>query len=177
MNLIICADCGQEKAYYAKRLCRSCYDSHWRTKNLDKVAAINRRWRAKNPDKIAAINQRWRKKNPDYQYDWRQKNPRDRRIYMRRWCEENPEKCVANTAHRRALKKGVPNTLTPKQLEFEKKIGEATYPGEKLHLHHLVPFSKGGGHTWGNIMFIPASLNLSIQGRLPEKAYKQIRFA
>lgn len=50
-------------------------------------------------------------------------------------------------ALRRSQEGAATNTLTQEQFEFERRVGEAIYAGEKLHLHHLVPLSKGGGHT------------------------------
>ena len=76
---------------------------------------------------------------------------------------------------RRALKNGAADSLIATQREFERRIGEAQYPGEPLHLHHIVPLSRGGGHTWGNISFVPAPLNIYIGDALPQEIYKQLR--
>ena len=95
--------------------------------------------------------------------------------YKRRWWQENPEKGAALQARLQARKRGVADTLTPEQLDFERKIVEATYPGEELHLHHLVPLGKGN-HSWGNITFIPKGLNCSIGDKLPQEVYQQKEF-
>jgi len=85
----------------------------------------------------------------------------------------HPEKAVAIKARYKARKRGVADTLTSEQLEFERKIGQATYPGEELDLHHIVPLGKGN-HSWGNIIFIPASLNRSIGNKLPREVFEQL---
>lgn len=68
----------------------------------------------------------------------------------------------------------VANTLTQEQIDFEMNIARAMWPDEALHVHHIVPISKGGGHAWGNIMVIPALLNLGIGDKLPQEVYKQL---
>ena len=91
-----------------------------------------------------------------------------------RWQRENPEKCAAYKARRKARNLAVAHTATAENIEFERKIGEAMYRGEKLQLHHPIAFSKGGNHSWGNIMFIPALLNRKIHNKLPQDVYKQL---
>lgn len=148
--------CQYRKDNREKVNAHSCY---WKQNNPEKVAATRRRYREANREEILAGLHRWQEANPDY---------------YRRYQQENPDKVAAINARRRAHKKVVADSLTLEQIEFERKIGEATYPGEKLHMHHLVPLSRDGGHTWGNIVFIPVSLNLSIGDRLPEEVYEQL---
>jgi len=74
----------------------------------------------------------------------------------------------------KALKHNLPATLTPDQAELLLMIGRATYPGEELHLDHMVPVSKGGGTTMANTHYIPARLNYSKYDKLPQGAYRQL---
>ena len=158
-----CLECGQEKPYYIKRLCKMCYIYHWQRENPKRVAAINHRYYEKNRKQQAASMRQSYEKN------------REKRLaYQHCWKQDNPDKVAANKTRRRGCKLAVANTLTVEQLEFERRIGEATYPGEKLHIHHLVPLSKGGGNTWGNILIIPARIHRNIGTRLPEEIYQQL---
>jgi hypothetical protein len=190
-RLVICADCGKEKKHYAHGLCEACCSGHYYRQNREKKLGQVRRYREENREKISANKRRYYLEHrgkiliqvQQHRQDNREKIlvSRHRRYWENREeilahnrCryQKNPEKAIACAAHRRARKRGVASTLTPEQLEFERRIGEATYPGEKLHLHHLVPLGKGN-HSWGNITFIPASFNQSIGDKLPEEIYKQ----
>lgn len=108
-----------------------------------------------------------------YQQQYRENNREKRASTCRRWKQANPEKQAAQAARRRARKARVADTLTQNQIDFETRIAKSMWPSEDLHLHHIVPISKGGNHSWGNIMIIPALLNCSIGDKLPEEIYKQ----
>lgn len=135
-------------------------------RNKSTVLARTGRYYQENKERHAKWMRVWWRRNKERLREYRSE-------MNRKWRQENPEKGATRKARRRAHQLAMANTLTPEQIEFERSIGEATYPGEELHLHHLVSFSKGGGHTWGNIAFIPASLNLSIKDKLPGEVYEQ----
>jgi len=125
--------------------------------------AYYRRYRQEHREQEIARGIQWQKDNPDRA-----------RASARRWYKANPEKAAARDARRRACQRGAIIVLTLEQEAFKRKVGEAIYPGEELDLHHIVPLSRGGGHSWGNIVFISASLNRSISDKLPEEVYRQL---
>lgn len=174
---MICADCSKEKPHYSKGVCRSCYCRRLLAEHGEEIRAYKRRWREANREKEQARCRRWREGHPKEDlarhHRYYQQHRKEKATHVHRWREANPERVVVFSAHRRAHKLAVADTLTPGQTEFERKIGEATYPGEKLHLHHLIPLSKSGNHSWGNIIFIPASLNSRIGNKLPREVYQQ----
>lgn len=180
-RVIICPGCNREKEHYAKGLCKKCYSHGYREGHREEARVYMRRHREENPEKVAASMRRWQQKNLEkvvaYNRQWRRENPKKKAAYDRRWQQANPEKVAARGARRRARKKGVANTLTTKQVEYEMNIARAMYPDEELHLHHLVPISKEGNHSWGNVIFVPAWLNARIGDRLPEKVYEQGRLS
>lgn len=141
------------------------------------MAAQNRRYRKAHQKEVLAYRQKHREGRAAYNHRWREKNLEYDVARKLSWQKENPEKVAAMNARRNARKRNVVNTATPEQIEFERMISKATYPGEKLELHHPVSFSKGGNHSWGNIMFIPMSLNRSIGNKLPEEVYQQLELA
>lgn len=150
------------------------YGRRYYQEHIEEQREHSRAWYRNNREQARESHSLWMENNPGYMSGYQDKNREGINMYKRQWRRDNPGKNQTTVNRRRAHKQNVANTLTPKQLEFERKIGEATYLGEELHLHHLVPFSKGGGHTWGNIAFIPSSLNLSIQDKLPEEVYIQM---
>jgi len=140
----------------------------WYKNNREKMRAADRRYRQRHPERRRASRQRWLECED---------NRKKARLCIARWHQNNPRKKVALNARRRARNRGVANTLTQEQIDFETSIARAMWPDEDLHIHHVIPLSKGGGHAWGNIMVLPASLNLSIGDKLPEEAYKQSALA
>lgn len=149
---------------------RSAQHKHWLEANPDYYrhyyiehreegqAARRRNYKAHREERIAAQRRR-RKANPDYGRHYRQ---------------ENPEKDALHHARRKAHKLTVPDTLTRQQIICLLAIGRAVYPGEQLHLDHVVPLSKGGGTTLANTHYIPARLNGSKKDALPQDAYQQL---
>jgi 5-methylcytosine-specific restriction endonuclease McrA len=126
------------------------------------MLADKRRYKEENREKILA-DQRCDYADHREQY----------RAYYRHWQKENPEVGKAKQARREARKRNLPDTLTSEQAEHLLVIGKAMYPGEKLHLDHIVPLSKGGGTTLANMHAIPARLNCSKYDKLPGETYKQ----
>lgn len=175
--VIICANCGKEKPHHAKGLCGACYDRQLGRKIVictncgreGRHAAKELCWPCYN----RLYYQENREEEITRARHWARENPEKKAAYLRSWKKENPERVADIFARRKARKKKVADTLTSEQLAFERRIGEAIYPGEKLHLHHLVPLGRGN-HSWGNIMFIPALLNQGIGDRLPEEIYQQL---
>lgn len=181
-----CTDCGEEKQHYAKGLCSPCYHRLYYRECREEKLAYQRRYRAEHHKEYLAYLARWRQENPDYQRrkvvcaECGREKPHHAKglcqvCYNRlNWKGDSPERQAARNARRLAHKRNVPCTLTSRQLEEEFKIARTLYPGEDLHIHHLIPLSKGGGTTLANIQVIPGALNLAIGDRLPGEIYKQL---
>lgn len=153
-------------SYRKHREKRLTHDRNYRDKHQGEISARRRRWREGHREQELARMRRW--------YEAHREEVLIRR---RQDCQRHPEKAANMHALRKARKRGVAHTATPENIEFERKMGIATYgPGEVLQLHHCIPFSRDGNHSWGNIMFIPAWLNLSIKDKLPREVYRQLSF-
>jgi len=142
---------------------------YWRKENPRKRSAQSRRYYQAHKKRIQARNDDRRKERLDYLRAWQREHPN----YQSRWQQENSGKCIIYAARRRTRKAKVANTLTQEQIDFEMNIAQTIWPDEELHIHHIVPISKKGNHSWGNIMAIPVSLNHSIGNKLPEEVYRQ----
>lgn len=150
------------------------YNRRYYEEHREKIAANRRRYYQEHREEILAYSRRWRQENPDYMRRWRAEHREDRAAYMRHWQKENPQKLAAKVARRRARKNIAPDTLTADDMEWLLEIGRTTYPGEELHLDHIVPVSRGGGTTLANMQAIPASVNLSKGDALPQDVYEQL---
>lgn len=83
MRIFICSNCGEEKPYFAKNLCKRCYNrlqmrrlsannprykQRQRQHNLEhreQHNAYNRRWRKENAERVAAYHRWWDRENPE----------------------------------------------------------------------------------------------------------------
>lgn len=173
-----CRVCGGEKEHYAKGLCIVCYraryNAYYYREHRQEILAEKGRYYRVHREKILAQKRLCHKVHRDerlvYLQKWRADNPE----YMNNWYRKNPARTLARQARRRTHKRNLPNTITSDQVEGLIEIGRAIYPGEKLHLDHIVPISKGGGTTLANMHAIPARLNQAKKDALPQEAYKQI---
>ena len=104
----------------------------YRASNIEKSRARVRRWATEHPEKIRAKDIRWNKENPER-----------RSVYYQQY---------------RARKRQAPmNDLTPKQWKSIKEhYGfRCVYCGKKqtaLTMDHITPLSRGGSHTYSNIV-------------------------
>lgn len=139
------------------------YKRDYYQEHREEVAAYGRRYYEEHREERAA-----------WQHRWNQEHREQARANRRRWRENNRKRMAASQARRKARKQALPDTLLPKERSCLLAIGQATYPGEELHLDHVVPLSKGGGTTRANCHYIPAGLNCSKQDALPKDVYGQM---
>lgn len=124
-------------------------------RNREKFSEQARRWRLENPERFRERYERWVSENPE----------RSRSI-KRRWAKAHPEAAVLAQQRRRARLAALEvNDLTAEQWEAIKAAasGRCTYCGKKrkLTMDHVVPISRGGGHTASNIVAACRSCNSS----------------
>jgi len=152
----VCGTCKVEKSvddfYKDKRKqdglypdCKTCHCA--RTKryyqnNLDSVREKQKDYRTNNKDKLSVINQNWRDNNRDRiartSSAWRKANLEKRRGYWQKY---------------RSLK--VTNSFAISNNEIEKLYNsDCFYCGvsENITLDHVIPLSRGGKHSIGNIV-------------------------
>lgn len=146
---------------------------HWRKVNPERKQALDRAYRERTPSNIRHAGED-PKKRKAWKHRYRQRHQDAIAAYGRNWKQKNPEKVAAQKARRKARKENLPDTLTSAQAERLLKIGRAMYPGEELHLDHVVPLSRGGGTTLANMHAIPARLNCFKGDALPEQIYTQL---
>lgn len=99
-----------------------------------------------------------------YIEQYNSKHKERRKEYSRHWLENNRERHNANKARRRAAKKN----QTPELSKLEKSMITGLYfisrvlsksCGEPFEVDHIMPISKGGGHTYDNLQILTRAEN------------------
>lgn len=151
LTIDICVDCGKKKTIYALGLCRPCYDRQ-RKRPIITCTKCEERREHHGREMCSACYTRWRR-------------------------QKNPKQWIAYSFNRIARKNSLPDTITAGEIRELLKIGQGTYPGEKLHLDHFVPLNpeknKACGSTRANLHYIPEKFNRYKWDRFPEELYKQ----
>ena len=138
----------------------------YREANRDAILKRDRAWREANPEKTRETQRAWREANPE---KVREKNRayyeanRDAVLKKdRAWRAANPEKVRATSTRHRARKRDatiVPFTVEQERQRMSMFRGCWMCPGggEREHVDHVKPLSKGGAHCLANLR--PACAN------------------
>ena len=164
-----CNKCGQFKAKaefgirkgklgqnnYLRQPCKECErlsSKDWKQKNKQKACANAKSWRAKNKIAWSQIQQK----------SYQQNKPKRQRA-MADYRKANPEKLRAYANNRRTLELAAKSFLiTTKDLR-RLLAKDCVYCKQKpsQHIDHIIPLSKGGDNSIGNLTGACATCNLS----------------
>lgn len=162
--------------------CKKCKAAYYQA-NRERADARDKKWRKENPERASEIrrkaNAKLAKKNPDYHKEWRKANPEKWREYVRR--SEKPENSAARRARFRLNNPGYFSAqrkireielVPPDELAIRQtgRCGICSEPlFEPIEIDHIVPLSRGGGHTEDNCQLTHRSCNRQKQNKLPEE--------
>lgn len=158
-----CSLCGEEKdesLFYNKSNsktekrpeCKKCSNScsHKYVENhREQIRTYHRKWSDEHRESVNMRSRMLYKNHPE----------RVKR-HKKRWKKNNPIKVLMSGHTRRAKKRKVINDLTEEQWKFvvDSYSGKCVYCGKPADsMDHVVPISKGGGHTQENV--VPACLS------------------
>jgi 5-methylcytosine-specific restriction endonuclease McrA len=125
---------------------RQKHAAHYATHREQLKGKSTARYRA-NPEAVRRVQDAWRRANSDKV-----------KAYEAKYRRAHPEVVVAQAALRRARKRQAPvNDFTAAQWRAMKALCDyhCVYCGkrqERLTQDHVIPLSKGGSHTWDNIV-------------------------
>ena len=163
---------------YAKARAAAYYATHreeaktararWKASHPDAIKRSAAKYRAAHRDQIAVTISRWHKTHPEKSRD-----------ACRRYIKKHRDKCKERRYRRRAWKaQGVlPDELSPTFISelFSRYDNRCAYapirhcsPG-KLTVDHIIPLSRGGRHTPGNLAPACLSCNCAKRNKTPEE--------
>jgi 5-methylcytosine-specific restriction endonuclease McrA len=164
------------KAYRAKnREKRIEQCKKWRAENRSAVQEYGAKYYSENSKKIRDSSRRYYAANSETRrkksQEWRAKNPEKFVLQGKRYRENNKEKVLAKNAKRRALLKGAKVEDVERETIYVRDRGLCGICGKKVErneapLDHIVPLSRGGSHTAGNLQIAHYSCNSRKGARL-----------
>ena len=138
----------------------------WRTANREYKAAADKKWAENNREKSREIKQRWKDNNPEKVKEMSKNyclsHVEERSQKNKQWRLDNPEKHRLKE-HRRRARIRQNGVFLVSDKEIKNLLSKPCfYCGEKsMHIDHIVPLSRGGNHSIGNIVQACAHCNLS----------------
>jgi len=161
--------CGQKEC---RRQHHNVLNAAWRAENKEYHRAQIAEWRAANAERVHAKNREWREQNRERERAackvWREANREAHRVMIREWERANPIARAGYHAQRRGWKSN-DKISTRDWSRLVTRHGECcAYCGKAapLTVDHVVPLSRGGRHTIGNVLPACLSCNSSKQDRL-----------
>lgn len=160
---------------------KASYDKKYREANKESIAARNRVWRLENQEhlKIQAADRRSKNKAQKALADklWAAQNKEKVNANSRRWREKNPERARQVGKASRARNPETQRNKTSRRRALVKNNGAfrvskfeilsmlrrgCSYCGAVAeHIDHIIPISRGGRHSIGNLTGACKSCNLS----------------
>jgi len=143
---------------YKCKQCMNQSNKNYRQDNKDQVNKTAAQWRKDNAEKIKHYGKRYRDANAEKQYERRLKyrieNAQRLSEYNEQYRKQNLDKAAQRSNARRAKK--LANGVFKIFNREIKKIYSSPcfYCGSKQEIHadHVIPISKGGRHTIGNLV-------------------------
>lgn len=160
---------SKDGKYYACKDCKkkddkSSYERNWGSRrrrakeyyseNKEKIRKAQKKYKEENKDIVYAASRKWASENPEkmleYKRKYREANRETIRESGREYSRRNLNKGRLTASRRRAKARGLPNTLTPEEVEsllelFNFECAICGNPYE--HLDHFIPIASGHGGT------------------------------
>ena len=143
----------------------------WRSENPERNRANKNAWNQAHPEKARARAKQWAQNNPDKKRQlnrlWEIANPEKIRLKERNWRANNPQKVLKSNLRRRSrVRAGGIYAVSKKEI-FAILSQPCFYCGSRDFptVDHIVPVSRLGRHSIGNLIAACKSCNSSKRDR------------
>lgn len=143
------------------------YGRQYRAENKERIAESKKQWYERNPERLAEMTLAWKQANPEkvraYKRAYKLRNPdKDKNYY-----QQNKWRYELSRANRRARKAQASIFLVTAKDVRRIMSKPCIYCGAMAeHLEHIIPLSRGGLHSIGNLAPACAKCNLSKGAKL-----------
>ena len=168
-------------------------NAQWWKKNKDKAAGYSRKQFDNNPERVRDRSRRYFKNNKEKVNArcrrWYEEHKKERAEYgkiyrmenkelvakrYRNWYNANLDKVKLNSDRCRARKYGAYGDHTSEELKQLKENNKncywcGIYVGDKYHVDHVIPLSRGGTNYISNLVISCPKCNLSKYNKLPSE--------
>jgi len=171
-----CKLCSKErdrKKYIKYREKRLAKQKEYYQQNREKAIEYARQWRKDNPEKCKEYHEVYAEKYPEKERlrhfnkakKYREEKPELVKEWSKRWRENHPEKvALANQKRRAKYSEFLVTEKDIRKIYSSQCVACGTY--ERITLDHIVPLSRGGNHSLGNLQPLCFSCNSSKGNKL-----------
>lgn len=186
LDQIICKKCGRTlpaTGFYKDRsrpsglhpYCKECKKlnaANWYATNHERGLEARRAYYAQNRDESTARKKQWIAANRERHYAvaeaWRRRNPETVKAAAKRRREANPELHRQYWRARQARKRGNESfVVLPREVQrLLRSVCVACGSGDRIEIDHVIPVSRGGRESIGNMQPLCRSCNASKGNKL-----------
>lgn len=144
----------------------------WRETNKDQIAESGRSYREANAEKEKERHRRYALENPQKELEkqrrWAKANREKARERSRRWRENNPQKFRDMKQRRRAMETNN-GLFEVSEKELKRLLSSPCVGcgvGDQIEVDHIIPVTRGGHYSIGNVQPLCRSCNASKNNKL-----------
>ncbi len=154
--------------------CNTCHSSQnhlYYLDNKDKYRIWRQNYKEQHTEAVRQQTLDWRKSHPErvrqIQTTWRRNNKALQQALIAAWTKAHPEKGAEKTSRYRARKRHAPRVeAIDRALIFLRdqwicQLCHRKVQPEKASIDHVIPLSKGGEHTYRNLVLVHRLCNSS----------------
>lgn len=181
LTIKVCSRCGESKPFsdfYKSKphTCKQCIkdkQAAYYKRNSEKIKSYVKKWREENPEKCKHYHKEYAEKYSEKERERhriKSKNiPREKQLEReRRYGSKYPEK-IREKQHRRRVRKRNNGEFLILKKELRKILSmpcQNCGVKENITLDHIIPISRGGRHSVGNLQALCRACNASKRNKL-----------